>query len=116
MPAPSEFSDNTTIVGGPGSVPNGKHAKPTEAFGGTKKSSPVNLELLTSADEYLDEERPFLVKIGKDGLPAALRRLNDQLEHSKEGKILSSKVPTDWIGKEVTPGHVGFINHGGMPK
>ena len=24
--------------------------------------------------------------------------------------------PTDWIGKEVTPGQIGLINHGGLPK
>ncbi|KAH9956128.1 hypothetical protein BGW80DRAFT_1234594 [Lactifluus volemus] len=31
-------------------------------------------------------------------------------------KILSDKVPTDWIGKEVAPGQIGLINHGGLPK
>lgn len=24
--------------------------------------------------------------------------------------------PTDWIGKEITPGQLGLINHGGLPK
>ena len=24
--------------------------------------------------------------------------------------------PVDWIGKEIAPGEVGFINHGGLPK
>ena len=24
--------------------------------------------------------------------------------------------PTDWIGQEVTPGQIGLINHGGLPK
>ena len=25
-------------------------------------------------------------------------------------------MPTDWIGQEITPGRIGLINHGGMPK
>lgn len=30
--------------------------------------------------------------------------------------ILFIQSPTDWIGKEITPGRIGFINHGGLPK
>ena len=26
------------------------------------------------------------------------------------------QVPTDWIGKEIGPGMIGLINHGGKPK
>ena len=25
-------------------------------------------------------------------------------------------MPVDWIGKEITPGQLGLINHGGLPK
>ena len=30
-------------------------------------------------------------------------------------RILRQK-PTDWIGREISPGQIGLINHGGMPK
>ena len=29
---------------------------------------------------------------------------------------ITSQTPTDWIGKEITPGQLGLINHGGLPK
>ncbi|KAF8831534.1 hypothetical protein HHX47_DHR1000755 [Lentinula edodes] len=62
------------------------------------------------------EERPFFVRIGKDGLIAALQKLDRQLAESGRPKLLSKKVPTDWIGSEITPGQLGLINHGGSPK
>ncbi|OBZ67929.1 hypothetical protein A0H81_12164 [Grifola frondosa] len=68
------------------------------------------------ATEYLDEQRPFFVNIGKDGLIAALQKLDKELRASGRTHILSGKNPTDWIGKEITPGQIGFINHGGLPK
>ena len=30
--------------------------------------------------------------------------------------LTSFQHPTDWIGEEIQPGHLGFINHGGLPK
>ncbi|KAJ3726293.1 hypothetical protein EV361DRAFT_927115 [Lentinula raphanica] len=62
------------------------------------------------------EERPFFVRIGKDGLIGALQKLDKQLVESGRPKLLSKKVPTDWIGSEITPGQLGLINHGGSPK
>ncbi|KAF5376569.1 hypothetical protein D9757_008279 [Collybiopsis confluens] len=62
------------------------------------------------------EERPFFVRIGKDGLIGALTELDQQLKESGRPKLLSSKVPTDWIGSEISPGQLGLINHGGSPK
>ncbi|KAF9066868.1 hypothetical protein BDP27DRAFT_1226841 [Rhodocollybia butyracea] len=62
------------------------------------------------------EERPFFVRIGKGGLISALQELDKQLAQSGRQKLLSKKVPTDWIGSEISPGQVGLINHGGSPK
>jgi regulator of protease activity HflC (stomatin/prohibitin superfamily) len=68
------------------------------------------------SSDYSLEERPFFVNIGKDGLIGALQRLDKQLQNSGRSRILSSKNPTDWIGPEITPGELGIINHGGLPK
>jgi hypothetical protein len=62
------------------------------------------------------EDRPFFVRVGKDGLIAALQKLNQQLKESGRLELLSKKVPTDWIGHEISPGELGLINHGGSPK
>jgi hypothetical protein len=65
---------------------------------------------------YFSEERPFLVLIDKRGIVAALQELDAQLHAAGYNHILSKKSPTDWIGKEIGPGKIGLINHGGMPK
>jgi hypothetical protein len=31
-------------------------------------------------------------------------------------KVLSTKSPVTWMGREITPGQLGLINHGGSPK
>ncbi|KAG8814148.1 hypothetical protein FRC17_001276, partial [Serendipita sp. 399] len=63
------------------------------------------------------EERPFFVKINpKDGVVGALQKLDQQLLNKGEASILSKKHPVSWIGEEITPGQVGLINHGGLPK
>ncbi|KDQ62640.1 hypothetical protein JAAARDRAFT_122591 [Jaapia argillacea MUCL 33604] len=80
-----------------------------------KQKAPANNFVL--ARDYLSsEERPFLIPIGTDGLIAALTKLDGQLRQSGRSKILSKKSPADWIGKEITPGRIGLINHGGLPK
>ncbi|CCM02166.1 uncharacterized protein FIBRA_04244 [Fibroporia radiculosa] len=66
--------------------------------------------------DYTVVDRPFFISIGKDGLIAALQKLDTQLKNSGRTQILSRKFPTDWIGKEITPGRIGLINHGGLPK
>ncbi|KAG6829664.1 hypothetical protein H0H92_003907 [Tricholoma furcatifolium] len=57
---------------------------------------------LVATDDYTIEERPFFVPITKDGVIAALERLDQQLV----------QTPTDWAGREVAPGQLGLINHG----
>ncbi|KAH9836293.1 uncharacterized protein C8Q71DRAFT_761713 [Rhodofomes roseus] len=68
-----------------------------------------------ASPEYHLNDRPFFVTIDKTGLIGALQKLDQQLKQSGRSHILSRKRPTDWIGKEVTPGQIGLINHGGLP-
>ncbi|KAF7359523.1 Band 7 domain-containing protein [Mycena sanguinolenta] len=69
-----------------------------------------------TTDDYLKEQRPFYVPIGKGGLIAALEKLDQQLLQYGRNTILSKKKPVAWGGREITPGRVGLINHGGSPK
>ncbi|TFK60414.1 hypothetical protein BDN72DRAFT_779445 [Pluteus cervinus] len=62
------------------------------------------------------QDRPFFVTIGKGGVLAALEELDRQLGEAGRGRLLSKKNPTDWTGKEILPGQIGLINHGGVPK
>ncbi|KAJ7470520.1 hypothetical protein FB451DRAFT_1253977 [Mycena latifolia] len=75
----------------------------------------VGNEFSFNNDDYL-KERPFYVPIGKGGLIAALETLDQQLVEYGRNKILSKKMPVQWMGKEITPGQLGLINHGGSPK
>ncbi|KAI8974856.1 band 7 domain-containing protein [Trametes punicea] len=118
----SDLGDGTTVVDGHVSTAqsavasglgNGKGKHFEEPFKPARKEGTVNF---ATAVDYLEEERPFFVKIGKDGLIAALEKLNQQLMATGRGNVLSKKKPTDWIGKEVSPGQIGLINHGGLPK
>jgi hypothetical protein len=84
---------DTTVVGGPSSVANradlkdrnsvprfgneGDFMKPSSADHKRGKL-PVN-DFVRAAD-YMLEEREFFVSIGKDGLIAALQKLDKQLE------------------------------------
>ncbi|KAJ7684924.1 hypothetical protein DFH06DRAFT_1156894 [Mycena polygramma] len=68
-----------------------------------------------NTDDYL-KERPFYVPIGHGGLIAALETLDQQLVEFGRNKILSKKLPVQWGGKEITPGQLGLVNHGGSPK
>ncbi|TFK42936.1 hypothetical protein BDQ12DRAFT_677046 [Crucibulum laeve] len=69
-----------------------------------------------AAIDHTVEERPFFVNIGKDGIIAALEKLDKQLLEAGRNRVLSKKSPTDWTGREVMPGRLGLINHGGSPK
>ncbi|KZV74315.1 band 7 domain-containing protein [Peniophora sp. CONT] len=115
MPARSEISDGDTVVGGPAmnhsSKPKGDSIKETTE---TIPHGTIVHGLTANAD-YFSEDRPYLVKIGEGNLPVALQKLDGQLKKTKEGKLLSKKTPTDWIGREVNPGEIGLINHGGLP-
>ncbi|KAI5118091.1 hypothetical protein M0805_007741 [Coniferiporia weirii] len=81
----------------------------------SKKVPIVNTTFLT-LESPNNEDRPFFVSIGSDGVLPALKKLNEQLIAAGREKILSSKAPTDWIGRQVAPGELGLINHGGLPK
>ncbi|KAF8969857.1 hypothetical protein BDZ97DRAFT_2055545 [Flammula alnicola] len=86
--------------------------KPQPSRHGFTSKSPNDF---TTVD-YTVEERPFFIPIGKDGVIAALEKLDQQLRESGRTRLLSKKRPTDWTGKEVVPGQLGLINHGGSPK
>jgi hypothetical protein len=65
----------------------------------------------------LEQERPFFVTIDpKTGVLGALRKLDQQLIDAGEASIFSKKEPVSWIGHELTPGSLGLVNHGGLPK
>ncbi|TFY70723.1 hypothetical protein EVG20_g2269 [Dentipellis fragilis] len=119
----SEYGDGTTVVEGPSSrLYSSSAGRPAFDTGkpltsDDSKSNPkMAIGEMTRAVDYLSENRPFFVRIGKEGLLSALNKLDQQLHQSGRGKILSSKTPTDWIGRQVSPGCLGLINHGGLPK
>ncbi|EIM89326.1 uncharacterized protein STEHIDRAFT_76273 [Stereum hirsutum FP-91666 SS1] len=118
----SNFGDNTTIVEDDRDTSynpskdrlsngNGKSTRNADY----KRRPAVPGSLAATAVDYLQEERPFFVMIGKDGPAGAIEKLDQQLRASGRPHILSKKKPTDWIGKEITPGRLGLINHGGLP-
>lgn len=123
--ATTVVGEGTTVVGGPAthlspaSVDNRDKDSLHKGADGSatlrKPSVHVNSNFVHTVD-YLETERPFFISIGKDGLIAALQKLDRQLQNSTGSHILSNKRPTDWIGKEITPGSLGLINHGGLPK
>ncbi|KJA27473.1 hypothetical protein HYPSUDRAFT_1098694 [Hypholoma sublateritium FD-334 SS-4] len=119
---PTNFGDNSTVVGEPPYKRQddtyGKHTPPptraqtsTQGFTGQE----ARLSEFTTVD-YTIEERPFFIPIGKNGVIEALEKLDRQLVESGRTKLLSKKSPTDWTGREVVPGQLGLINHGGSPK
>ncbi|KAK1232031.1 hypothetical protein PQX77_004837 [Marasmius sp. AFHP31] len=79
-----------------------------------KRRVPETSEFITS--DYSLEDRPFFVPIGKDGVTAALQKLDNELKQSGRNPLLSKKKPVAWTGSELTPGNLGLINHGGSPK
>ncbi|EKM75069.1 hypothetical protein AGABI1DRAFT_116571 [Agaricus bisporus var. burnettii JB137-S8] len=112
------FIEGSTVVGdsftageGSDATPSKPSLKPTTTGKGRDYAS----EFVATKD-YTLEERPFFVRIGKDGVIAALEKLDQQLVQAGRSRVLSKKSPTDWTGKEVIPGRMGLINHGGLPK
>ncbi|KAI0084082.1 band 7 domain-containing protein [Irpex rosettiformis] len=119
------FNGNTTVVGGPlshiGEIDYQKDKRPSSTHKPVITSTRAGFSSAASqpfgeSADYLEQELPFCVSIGKDGLIAALGKLDEQLRRANKGHILSSKKPTDWIGREITPGKLGLVNHGGLPK
>ncbi|KAF8489094.1 hypothetical protein F5888DRAFT_1748721 [Russula emetica] len=124
MPAASDFGDGSTVIEGVtpsqahahiAHVPHGSRGKGVE-LSPAKTSGYRDNTTFAKAADYFSEERPFVVLIGKNGVIGALRELDEHLRNTGHNKIISDKNPTDWIGKEIAPGHIGLINHGGMPK
>ncbi|KAK2460564.1 hypothetical protein APHAL10511_007034 [Amanita phalloides] len=109
----SVFGGNTTVVG-----PDDTYLLTVPAKG-KEKVMPSGTHSDFLFTDYVPEGRPFFVPIGKDGIVAALQKLDQQLKNEwnfiKEGKFIR-KSPTSWTGKEVIPGSLGLINHGGSPK
>jgi len=67
--------------------------------------------------DYVEETRPFFVKIGSNqNLITALEKLDKELRDAGQAHLISRKSPTTWIGTELTPGNLGLVNHGGLPK
>ncbi|EMD35681.1 hypothetical protein CERSUDRAFT_116415 [Gelatoporia subvermispora B] len=123
MDSTSQVGDNMTVVGGGSIAPKDlalDHDDHLWKSSANRKSSrglnTVAEGTFLQAQDYTLGDRPFFVNIGKDGLIVALQKLNTQLKNAGRTHILSNKLPTDWIGKEVTPGQIGLINHGGLPK
>lgn len=121
----SSVADSNTVVNGPQSALGAKdylsheHDFSIKELNDTRGSHTSKAKIpsnFLTLPEHTLGDRPFFVFIGKDGLIAALQKLDLQLKNSKRPHILSNKRPTDWIGKEVTPGRIGLINHGGLPK
>lgn len=117
-------ADNTTVVDGSPSSAIGdadfmkKTPTPQSPNGAPNNRStgkPTRRIFIGGAD-HLDVNRHFFVKIGKDGLIAALNKLDQELQQKQGTHIMSRKHPVSWIGKEITPGQLGLINHGGLPK
>jgi len=125
MPAQSEFGDAATMIDGPAgsygyTSTSYVHAQAHAASGRAKGAESANargtVSTFARTPDYFSEERPFVVHIGKKGVLGALEELDQHLRTGGYNKILSDKVPTDWIGKEIAPGMIGLINHGGKPK
>lgn len=77
-------TDNTTVVGGPSSAIGDadflkKMPLPTAASNHLSTSHPGSKMFVGGAD-YFDTNRHFFVKIGKDGLIAALNKLDKELQ------------------------------------
>ncbi|KAF8892638.1 hypothetical protein BD779DRAFT_1200154 [Infundibulicybe gibba] len=117
-------ADNTTIVGDMSYQRDVREGSSKDSGSGPRRTGDgygkagkqkIGNDFVATVD-YTLEDRPFFVSIGKDGVIGALEKLDQQLLQSGRNKILSSKVPTDWTGKEIVPGRLGLINHGGSPK
>jgi hypothetical protein len=72
----TSVADNTTIVGDREYTRKDDFLKQS-ASSTSKGKAPVHDFL--SVDDVSMEDRPFFIPIGKDGLIAALQRLDDQL-------------------------------------
>ncbi|KAF8212489.1 hypothetical protein K438DRAFT_1567476 [Mycena galopus ATCC 62051] len=110
---------NSTVVGdAPAALRKEQNLtfNPDKAAQAAPQIPDIGNQFSFTTDDYLKAQRPFYVPIGKGGLIAALETLDQQLLQHGRNKILSKKTPVAWAGREITPGQLGLINHGGSPK
>lgn len=82
-------TDANTAVNGPGSVANPVDGLQPHIYGGSERVRPPNSSVnftvstgnFVKAEDYMSGDRPFLVSIGRDGLIAALQKLDAQLKN-----------------------------------
>jgi hypothetical protein len=80
--ASTSFGDDSTVVGG---EKHGMDSANAQLHVDAKGQRPRNttrgtgVGILVRTPDYFAEERPFLVRIGKDGLIGALQQLDSQL-------------------------------------
>ncbi|KAG8935796.1 hypothetical protein FRC03_005245 [Tulasnella sp. 419] len=125
-PSPSSSNMDALSVGGTGTVVDFPHSLTHDKDITETHHSAYKSDLLKGksavptfqgvGQDYLEEHRPFFVKIGPEGLLGALRKLDAELIAAGHSHILSKKEPVSWTGKELRPGQLGLINHGGLPK
>ncbi len=122
----SLFGEASTVVGGDHFTPSSKsnggspspllpvkhHQNPQHHQQQKPQPKSTEEEFIAATMDYTLEDRPFFIRIGKEGVIAALEKLDEQLVKAGRSKVLSTKIPTDWTGKEVVPGRLGLINHG----
>ncbi|KAK0524542.1 hypothetical protein OC835_005885 [Tilletia horrida] len=61
-------------------------------------------------------QNEFCVMVGKGGVKAALAELDDRLARSGRPRIISTRKPGTYFGREVQPGWCGLYLHGTLPK
>lgn len=83
MASNSNFGENSTVVGDPHykrlDVDDTTPLKGDRAPSGSRTGKTPSTNAFTSVD-YTIEERPFFIPIGKDGVIAALEKLDKQLQ------------------------------------
>ncbi|KAF8729392.1 hypothetical protein AX14_006158 [Amanita brunnescens Koide BX004] len=113
----SVFGDNTTVVG-LGEAHVSFDGNVHDRSSGKSKEKPSLILSTANIDDFISvdyalEERPFFVPIGKDGIVAALQKLDRQLKNAGRNGIVSKKE-SPFL--RLIPGRLGLINHGGSPK
>ena len=79
-------ADNTTVVGGPLSTigeddQRDRSPSYTKGKGAVLPANDLASKTFIGAVDYLETERPFFFRIGKDGLISALNKLDRQLQN-----------------------------------
>ena len=105
MPSAMSIAGNTTVVGGASDIgshdfddfgsPNGIKKFPMAETTGVSASASKRPKVPFVSADNLDiaEGRPFFVKIGKDGVLAALKKLDAQLTSVRNSSASSDSFP-----------------------